>query len=116
MIQDHLALIEKFPHRVQRAYQREYGPSDHGFDPGDLIMRQPLQTKGGIVVGDDAWLGFGVIVLSCVRIGKGAVIGAGSVVTHDVPDGAIAVGVPAQVIKMRSDLAKTPSTLVHQSR
>ena len=33
MIQDHNALIAKFPHRVQKAYQREYGPSDHGFDP-----------------------------------------------------------------------------------
>ncbi len=33
MIQDHMALIKKFPHRVQKAYQREYGESDHGFDP-----------------------------------------------------------------------------------
>ena len=89
---------------------------DHGMAPGDLIMRQPCQTKGGIVVGDDAWLGFGVIVLNCVRIGKGAVIGAGSVVTHDIPDGAIAVGVPARVIKMRGDLAMTTSTLVHQTQ
>ena len=47
-----------------------------------------------------------MIVLSGVRIGKGAVIGAGSVVTNDVPDGAIAVGIPASIIKMRSDLVK----------
>ena len=87
---------------------------DHGMASGDLIMRQPCQTKGGIVIGDDAWLGFGVIVLSGVRIGKGAVIGAGSVATHDVPDGAIAVGVPARVIKMRSDVANTTNTLVHR--
>ena len=89
---------------------------DHGMAPGHLIMRQPCQTKGGIVIGDDAWLGFGVIVLSGVRIGQGAVIGAGSVVTHDIPGGAIAVGVPARVIKMRSDRATTTSTLVHQTR
>ncbi len=74
---------------------------DHGVEPNILIGQQPLQTKGGILIGDDAWLGFGVIVLSGVCIGKGAVVGAGSVVTHDIPDGAIAVGSPARVIKMR---------------
>jgi PAS domain S-box-containing protein len=74
---------------------------DHGYHAGELITRQPLQTKGGIVIEDHAWLGVGVIVLAGVRIGKGAVIGAGAVVTHDVPDGAIAAGVPARVLKMR---------------
>jgi acetyltransferase-like isoleucine patch superfamily enzyme len=52
-------------------------------------------------VDDDAWLGVGVIVLSGVRIGKGAVVGAGAVVTHDVPDGAVVAGVPARIVKMR---------------
>ncbi len=79
-------------------------PYDHGVAPDLLIGEQPLQTKGGIVVDNDAWLGYGVIVLSGVRIGKGAVVGAGSVVTRDIPDGAIAVGSPARVIKMRRDL------------
>ena len=53
-------------------------------------------------VGDEAWLGVGVIVLDGVRIGKGAVIGAGSVVARDVPDNAVAFGVPARVVKMRN--------------
>lgn len=74
---------------------------DHGYAPGEPIARQPLQTRGGIVIDDDAWLGYGVIVLDGVRIGRGAVVGAGSVVTRDVPDGAIAAGVPARVIRMR---------------
>ena len=55
---------------------------------------------------DYAWLGVGVIVLSGVRIGKGAVVGAGSVVTRDIPDGGVAVGVPARVIKMRDENPK----------
>jgi len=79
-------------------------PHDHGFSPGQPIFEQPVQTKGPIVVDDFAWIGTGVIVLGGVRIGKDAVIGAGAVVTKDVPDGAIAVGVPARVVKMRSDL------------
>ena len=44
-----------------------------------------------------------MIVLDGVHIGKGAVIGAGSVVANDIPDGGIAVGVPARVVKMRND-------------
>jgi acetyltransferase-like isoleucine patch superfamily enzyme len=77
---------------------------DHGFERNNFIRKQPLQTKGKIVVADHAWLGVGVIVLSGVRIGKGAVIGAGSVVTQDIPIGGIAVGNPARVIKIRGDI------------
>jgi acetyltransferase-like isoleucine patch superfamily enzyme len=69
-----------------------------------MIGQQPLTTKGDIRVGDNAWIGFGVIILSGVRIGKNAVVGAGSTVTHDIPDNAIAVGNPARVIKMRAEL------------
>ncbi len=78
---------------------------DHGFAPGKSIREQPLQTKGRIAIDDDAWLGVGVTVLSGVHIGKGAAVAAGSIVTHDIPDEAIAAGRPARVIKMRSELA-----------
>jgi acetyltransferase-like isoleucine patch superfamily enzyme len=87
---------------VQIAPNCAFYPYDHGIAPGRSIRSQPLTTKGGITVGDDAWLGFGVIVLDGVRIGHGAVIGAGSVVTESVPDGAIAAGVPARVIGSRA--------------
>ncbi len=90
--------------RVEIAPNCAFYPYDHGFAPEEPIRNQPLKTKGGIVVGDDAWLGVGVIVLDGVRIGKGAVIGAGSVVTKDVPDGTVAFGVPARVVKMRGEL------------
>jgi len=89
--------------RCQIAPNCAFYPYDHGVAVGELIKNQPLQTKGGITIDDDAWLGFGVIVLDGVRIGKGAVIGAGAVVTKDVPDGAIAAGVPARVISIRSN-------------
>jgi acetyltransferase-like isoleucine patch superfamily enzyme len=63
-----------------------------------------LESKGNIIVGDDAWISFGVIVLGGVSIGPGAVVGAGSVVTRSIPDGAIAIGNPAKVVKMRKEL------------
>ena len=52
-----------------------------------------------ITIGDDCWLGAGVIVLPGVNIGNRCVIGAGSVVTHDIPDNSVAVGNPCRVIR-----------------
>jgi len=51
-----------------------------------------------------------------VRIGKGAIVGAGSVVTRDVPDGAIAVGVPARVVGMRGEPSWTAAAPPSWSR
>ncbi|MGC1308915.1 MAG: acyltransferase [Phormidesmis sp.] len=67
------------------------------------MMKQGLYTKGPVVIGDDVWLGTGATVLDGVQIGKGCIVGAGSVVTKNLPDYAIAVGVPAKVIKIRQD-------------
>jgi maltose O-acetyltransferase len=52
-----------------------------------------------IVIEDDAWLGAGVIVLPSVTIGRGAVVGAGAVVTRDVPSFTVVAGVPARPVK-----------------
>lgn len=86
---------------VQIAPNCAFYPYSHGTAAGEPIRGQPLRTKGGIVIEDDAWLGHGAIVLDGVCIGKGAVIGAGSVVTKNVPEGAIAVGIPARIIGTR---------------
>lgn len=58
-------------------------------------------TKGKIVLDDDVWVGDSAMIMSGVHIGQGAVIGAGAVVTHDIPPYAIAAGVPAKVVKFR---------------
>ena len=58
-------------------------------------------SKGKIIVEDDVWIGMNAMILSGVKIGKGAVIGAGSVVSKDIPPYAIAVGNPCKVVKYR---------------
>lgn len=90
--------------RVEIAPHCAFYPYNHGMAPDQPIQGQPTWSRGGIVVEDDAWLGYGVIVLDGVRIGAGAVIGAGSVVTSNIPPQAIAQGVPARVVGSRRDL------------
>lgn len=75
---------------------------DHGTHPGLPPLEQPLISQP-TQIGDWVWLGANVTVLKGVTIGDRAVIGAGSVVTHNIPADAIAVGVPAHVIRYRHD-------------
>ena len=89
--------------RVLAASYCAFYSYDHGIVASSRIVDQPLVSKGPIVVEDDVWLGAGVKVLANVTIGQGAVVGAGSVVTKDVPAGAIAAGMPARVLKYRTD-------------
>jgi acetyltransferase-like isoleucine patch superfamily enzyme len=77
---------------------------DHGIEGAAAIRKQPVKSKGPVIIGDDVWIGVNVVVLSGVTIGNGAVIGAGSVVTHDIAENSIAFGNPARVIKMRSEI------------
>ena len=90
---------------VQIAPYCAFYPYDHEFAHGKPIKEQPLRSKGDIVIDDDAWLGVGVIVLAGVHIGKSAVIGAGSIVTRDVPGRTIVAGVPARVLRHQKDAA-----------
>lgn len=79
--------------------------TDHGFsDPTMPINRQASQSSK-IVIEDDVWLGAHTVVTRGVRIGRGAVIGAGSVVTRDIPEWMVAAGVPARPIRRREGAA-----------
>lgn len=69
----------------------------------DIPMKAQGVTNRGIMVEDDVWLGSGAILLDGVRVGAGAVVAAGSVVTKDVPPFAVVGGAPAQILKYRKE-------------
>lgn len=69
----------------------------------NLKVTDAWDNKGDIVIGNDVWIGFEAIILSGVKIGDGAIIGARAVVTKDVPPYTIVGGVPAKIIRKRFD-------------
>jgi acetyltransferase-like isoleucine patch superfamily enzyme len=75
---------------------------DHGMDPSLPPLAQPL-LSAPTRLGKEVWLGAHVTVLKGITIGDRAVIGAGSVVTKDIPPGAVAIGVPARVVRYRTE-------------
>lgn len=70
-------------------------------DRSKLIVEQPEVYPNGVIIADDVLIGAGSVILPATRIGRGAVIGAGSVVTGDIPDFAIVAGAPAKIIGHR---------------
>lgn len=74
---------------------------DHEFARLDVPISEQGFRGGPIEIGEDCWIGRGVIVTGNVKVGRGSVIGANAVVTRDIPEYSVAVGVPAKVIKNR---------------
>jgi acetyltransferase-like isoleucine patch superfamily enzyme len=76
------------------------GDASHRFDDPDLpVTWQGFTTKGPVRIGSNCWFGVHCVVTSGVTVGDRCVIGANSVVTSDLPDGVIAAGIPARVIR-----------------
>lgn len=74
----------------------------HFIDTEDLSENPDFYFRfydGKVVIEDDVFLGFNVVIAAPVTIGKGSIIGANSVVMHDIPPGCVAAGTPAKVIK-----------------
>ena len=76
-------------------------PPTHPLEPGP--RRDKLEAARPITLGDNVWLGGGVIVCPGVTIGENTVVGAGSVVTRDLPADVVAVGSPARVVRRLTD-------------
>ncbi len=73
---------------------------DHGFKAEAFISSQPNSVEK-VIIGEDVWLAANVTVLKGSKIGNGTVIGAKSLVKGDIPENAIAIGIPAKVLKYR---------------
>lgn len=76
--------------------------TNHAFDRTDIPMNlQGMSVQRPVVIEDDVWIGANVIILPGVTISKGSIIGAGAVVTKNVPEYAIVGGNPAKILKTR---------------
>lgn len=76
--------------------------SNHQTSRTDIPMRgQGSTSRKRVIIEDDVWIGARVIILPGVKIGKGSIIGAGAVVTKDVPQYSVVAGNPAKIIKSR---------------
>ncbi len=88
---------------VRIAHRVSINTSNHKYDRLDIpIHKQGLSSKP-VHIKHDVWIGCGAIILQGITIGENAIVGAGAVVTKDVPANAIVGGVPAKVIKMRGE-------------
>lgn len=74
---------------------------NHATDRVDVPINQQGHVATPISIGSDVWIGAHACILQGVTIGEGAVIGAGAVVTRDIPERAVAMGVPARVVRTR---------------
>jgi acetyltransferase-like isoleucine patch superfamily enzyme len=92
--------------RVLVGHRCTFFSDEHVFENLDELIWFQDRNPAPIVVEDDVYFGCNVVVLSGVTIGRGAVIGAGSVVTKDVPSLAVVGGIPARVIRYRGDKLK----------
>lgn len=90
-----------FGNNVQVAAHCVFIPANHQFTRLDIPISLQGESRKGITIGNDVWIGTNVVVLDGVEIGDGCVIGAGSVVTKSIPPYSIAYGNPAKVTRKR---------------
>jgi maltose O-acetyltransferase len=83
--------------RVQIGSAVQILAADHPSDP--QTRASGLENGRPVAIGDDAWIGSAAVLCPGVTVGRGSIIGAGSVVTRDIPAGVLAVGNPCRVLR-----------------
>lgn len=100
LISESLLKIGKYVFTAGQTYMVAGG--NHSFERKDKpIYFQPSVSKGGIVLEDDIWVGASSTIIDGVKIGRGSIIGAASLVNKNITQYSVAVGVPAKIIKKR---------------
>ncbi len=74
----------------------------HDYTKTGAGFRKGIPQK--VIIGDNCWIGGGTLIMPGIKIGKGSVVGAGSVVTKDIPDNVIAYGNPCKITKNRFEI------------
>ena len=78
--------------------------ANHPIEPS--LRAKGLQYNKDVYIGENTWIGAGVIIVPGIRIGKNVVIGAGTIVTKDLPDNVVAVGNPCRILREVSERDK----------
>jgi acetyltransferase-like isoleucine patch superfamily enzyme len=74
---------------------------NHNYKDSIIMIRKQGETRKGVKINNNCWIGAGTIILDGVEIGEGCVVAAGSVVTKSIPPNSVVAGVPARIIKNR---------------
>lgn len=115
----HGVIFVTHPGQIPPRDREDYRPANypmslirkHGRRHGFLPRYHLPDVRNFVVLGNDVWVGANAIILPGVKIGDGAIIGAGAVVTSDVPPYAIVAGVPARVLRYRHSAAQIEKLL-----
>lgn len=76
---------------------------NHNYEDITIPIRLQGETRKGVVIENDCWVGSGVTILDGVTVGTGTIVAAGSIITKNVPSYSVVAGVPAKVLKSRKD-------------
>jgi acetyltransferase-like isoleucine patch superfamily enzyme len=78
----------------------------HVFDDPDIPVIRQARSAKGITIEDGAWIGTGAIILDGVKVGRNGIVGAGAVVSKDVPAWTVVLGNPARVVQKRKEVVQ----------